>query len=789
MAAKDDWTPVREDDFAPVETRRAVAVTGGEKQAVSDEAKVAAERGVVPEGVKAFAYPAANVALFNIPSHIAATADYLTAPKGTEYGEVYKRQKEYEEALARRNPTESMAGTGAGIVGSIAVPLGPVATLGRGAAAGAARLGLGRFGQASASGATIGGASAGLSEAIEKAPSLIESPGETLKGVGTTAGLGTAVGAVLGPAAEKVATKFFAKQPDVLIPDPSRAGAQKLSPEAEKAVKQAFPDMTADDLRAMTQSFSAKFQDKGISADAAREAATEMFGIAPSKSMATGIKAPKAAAEAAEETTDIAREKLAGAAKSLFGTAPPPGATVDELFNNVKIAREMASRHYEITKATPGTFSEDIIQTINPTIYRTLEVRGFPSGTELKQYPQYGKAAEALKMIETGIGSGNYPLSQPLTIGNLDVVYKGINKLWRETTDEADRAALNAIREGFNNVIEKGIRNNLFSGNGEQLLADLKQSRILYQAYKNTVKGKDPAGKIVETAIQRMRGPDGKLLENLDPAAATAAAAIVNSRLIDPVLGPMVYKRLETILGSKSQGMETINKYIRAKAFDSSDDIEKLPESINNFFKNNPEIAKRVFTPAEIREARNLARAVQVATRRRITEEEREALLTAAARRVSGPIIGAISMTNTGMLGQIIGGIAGDIAMASPKAWTSIGKRRAEAAGAPITKPQISGRGVETPLLPYRVYPGVRDIGAFVPTETEPGYQLPPENVITVNPRPQRKAGGRVKTASQLIMAVEQAKRSVNNTTKPLMNVPDEHIARALEVANKHLED
>jgi len=55
--------------------------------------------------------------------------------------------------------------------------------------------------------------------------------------------------------------------------------------------------------------------------------------------------------------------------------------------------------------------------------------------------------------------------------------------------------------------------------------------------------------------------------------------------------------------------------------------------------------------------------------------------------------------------------------------------------------------------------------------------------------RPQRKAGGRVTTASQLIASVERAKQKVNNTTKPLMKASDDHIAHALAIANRHLED
>jgi hypothetical protein len=53
--------------------------------------------------------------------------------------------------------------------------------------------------------------------------------------------------------------------------------------------------------------------------------------------------------------------------------------------------------------------------------------------------------------------------------------------------------------------------------------------------------------------------------------------------------------------------------------------------------------------------------------------------------------------------------------------------------------------------------------------------------------RPTRKSGGRV-TAESLVAAAEKAKKAVNKTTEPLLEKDDTSVARALEVANRHIE-
>lgn len=59
-------------------------------------------------------------------------------------------------------------------------------------------------------------------------------------------------------------------------------------------------------------------------------------------------------------------------------------------------------------------------------------------------------------------------------------------------------------------------------------------------------------------------------------------------------------------------------------------------------------------------------------------------------------------------------------------------------------------------------------------------------------PRPERKSGGRVgvnheRIADQLVTAAERAKKGISEDTKPLLDLPDNHIAQALEVANRSI--
>jgi hypothetical protein len=54
--------------------------------------------------------------------------------------------------------------------------------------------------------------------------------------------------------------------------------------------------------------------------------------------------------------------------------------------------------------------------------------------------------------------------------------------------------------------------------------------------------------------------------------------------------------------------------------------------------------------------------------------------------------------------------------------------------------------------------------------------------------REPRKSGGRVISADQLVAEVDRAKKRINSETESLLKTPDNHVAHALEVANRNLE-
>jgi succinate dehydrogenase/fumarate reductase flavoprotein subunit len=265
-----------------------VAITSGEKQAEADKALVAKEAGIVPSAVKAGLYSAANTAAMNVPSH--AVAAYESVSKSKPYWEAYKEQKQYEEALERQNPTASKIGTGIGLVGGLAVPLGPAAKIATYGAKAAAPV-LGRIGGEAAGSALLGGTLSGAS-------SLIES--QDLGKAAKDAAVGAGAGAVLGPAANAIAARFAGKAP--VIDKATGNLTQEAIDVGERVLGR---KMTPEDITALQPQLESVMGKKGVSPEAFKEALLKEQGIEPSRSLVTGRKAPAAAEDVATEARAV----------------------------------------------------------------------------------------------------------------------------------------------------------------------------------------------------------------------------------------------------------------------------------------------------------------------------------------------------------------------------------------------------------------------------------------------------------------------------------------------------
>jgi len=739
-------------------SRPAPKLTSGEQQALSDEAKVKAAEGIVPEAVKAGTYSALNTALFSAPSHAVALKTYLSGDR--PYSEVYKEQKDYEEALARRSPTASKVGTGAGFVGGLAVPLGPLARAGQAAkAAVAPKMGelAGRAAEASTTGALLSGAG-----------SYIESggPASTEEGAGAKAlrdaAVGAGAGAVLGPAIGGIASRL-AKGPAVVD------AAGDLSPAAMRAVEEAFGKrLSPDDIQRIRPQLEEVMGQKGISVAAAKEALLKAEGIQAGKSMVTGKRPPESAAPAAEEAAIAAREKIAEAGQAMAGPRPPESAVAKALYETERDYYKMAKDQYDKTFSHPGYFAEDFSDLVMPSVVKELNSRSLP--TEYSRLPQFTYAPQAMKLLNE-VGAGNMPLNQPINMRNLDEVSKGLNTLWAKASGE-DRVAIQAMKKGFMDSIDEGVKSNLFYGNGAQVIADMQRSRDLWSIYRQTFYGKDAANQVFRKALEKFKEPDGSMTAFPDAAAAETAQAVINSNLLKGNMGAQVYAKLEGALGRGSPGMEAVDRYIKNYAFDFQNNLAGLPKKVDSFLApENLSLAKKVFTPAEISQMRRLSEATKIINARKVSDDEKEGLFVKAAKRVAPAVIGGIAGSFHGIPGSILGSMAAESLGSGVRGLAKSVQIGAEKAGAPVVRPEV--------VIPAPV----RNVPGMYPVEQETGYGLPPD-------RMGRASGGKVNAeghADRLVAMAEKAKHNLGKETKPLLNAPDEHIAKALEIANRHI--
>jgi hypothetical protein len=294
----------------------------------------------------------------------------------------------------------------------------------------------------------------------------------------------------------------------------------------------------------------------------------------------------------------------------------------------------------------------------------------------------------------------------------------------------------------------------------------------LWSIYKKTFYGKDPANQVFRRALGEFKDSSGNMTKFPDAAAAESAQAIINSNLLKGNMGAQVYNKLEGALGKNSTGMDAVNRYIRNHAFEVGDDLSKFSKNMDKFL--SPEsisLAKKVFTPAEISQMRRMSEAVRIINARKISEEEKGNLFWKYLKRAGPAIIAGIAGSFHGIPTSILAGLAGESIGAGARGLSKSMQIKAQQAGAPVVRPEID---VPVP---------VRNISALYPTEQEVGYRLPPE-------RTGRASGGRIGSdakAEQLIAAAERAKNNLGKETKSILNTPDEHIARALEIANKHI--
>ena len=99
--------------------------------------------------------------------------------------------------------------------------------------------------------------------------------------------------------------------------------------------------------------------------------------------------------------------------------------------------------------------------------------------------------------------------------------------------------------------------------------------------------------------------------------------------------------------------------------------------------------------------------------------------------------------------------------------------------GAARTLPMMA----ESYAVPQALRRTAREAGKTAPIQPE-------EEAPKIEPGKMRFAfarGGRIMTADRMISMAKRAKKEIESQTKALLDEPDEHIVKALKVANEHI--
>jgi len=706
---------------------------------------------------------AMNTALFNIPRHVLGAAPQMAIeaiakremPTGKRYMEIYNEEKKRDEELAARHPVVSGIGTGAGVVGSLAVPLGAIGRLGASGKAGAA-----------AAGALLSGGSSYIDD-------------QDVQNALTNAGIGAAAGVAMRPIAAALAAKFNGISRVGGVTDSSG----NLSPEAMRVIQTTIPGLESADIQKVSQQFADVFRKKGITPAAAREGLLAAEGVPASRTLSTGLRPPVAAAETAGENLGRARAALGEGAQDLAGAAPSPIAVAQNLQEAQVAAHNAAKQQYSRAFGHAGEFHGDVANGVMSSINRSLAQSNVPPIAGMMNLPQYQNSRAAIDLIDKTLGQGNMPLGSRLDMANLESVRKGLNSLRRGNIDPEDKRALGVIISGYDNNIMNAVNNGLFSGNGQAVIRDLQQARSMYtDLQRNFYSRQVGVDSVVSRALKHFQQNQtfdaaGNKVPDIDPATAQIAQGILNSNILNKSLGAGVYNKLMGVFGGPNTAAgEALTGHLRASIANPADGLGKMAKNIDAFLDPrgpNIQLAARIFSPDEISRLRRMSAAARVIEAKPIADPAKEHAVWQAVKSFGLQSIfpGLATITHSPVAGLMMFAAEKPLVGAGHAIRTNRTIRQ-ENAGAPLRN-------------------------AFVGTQAIPNIGTPSIDQITEAGRtaydyvrPGHASGGAVKTAiherlvNRLINLANQAKKATNQTTKPLLNVDDNTIARALQTAD-----
>lgn len=697
-----------------------------------------------------------------VPAAIAKGAGKLGVPGYERYADMplVEAKKEAEkkvQAAATLQPGSALTGQIGGIAGGAAL-LPAVAPSAGPAVSGAL------------TGALYGGISAGAKEADVY---------EALKG----AGLGAVLGGVGAPIIERTMsglTRLIAGGKSVVTP------SGNLTPEATAAAKAA--GLSDDEVRVLGPHLQQTFERRGVTPEAAKEARFAEFGMQPSRGMVTGDveqlareKAYGTLAPLGEQAAEAARRQAGGTGASLSD------AVADAISRGSQEAAKLQRAYqsaYGAAESVPGTFSRESISNIGERIRGNWGMRG-----DLNFYSNDLARNTAQKLDETLGAKISTPGMPGVSVIHRDfrAVEEGrkiLNSAFGAARDKTDRAAVRKLIEDFDDHIERSISNGAFSGD-PRVVDQWKQARKLFSEYQNKYgvrRSGEESGTLMRQVLDGTKSADdvSNMMFNFSGGDATMRREAVK-----------VFLQLRRALGTNSPELEQIKRSYVQQLMTPSAAGERLTQK--DFMRTAQQVeqtlrgrgasfARVALSPEERVSLDRYAKVMRMAGSASPSQLPEKVNMIARYVATAAPLAAsgagyALSVINPAMAAVV--GVVG----AAPGAVSAL-------RASPSVQTMLAGRAPPSVPNAYR-FPEVRtglplaagaapDIAQTAPPVLQ---SLEEAQRVSEGERPARATGGAV----NLKALAKSAKDHVTSSTEKLLGTDDATVAKALEVANRHI--
>jgi len=626
----------------------------------------------------------------------------------------------------------------------------------------------GDVGAAGLRGVGLSGAADAVSGAGEAVAGGIGKVGAGISAVGNAANPLNPMG-VTGKVIDKITGNAPAK---VVV-------AGKLSPEVVKNLPDDFTETDFDSLdSADKQTFLRTLQTKGTSPEAINEAIMKTAGTKAATSMVMNVAPPHGLEKFIEDVKDENNETLAKQAAAsghpLSDTAI--GSALEDA-HDAQVAKN--KQMYDAVRAIPGSFGKNMSKdNLDAAIDARLSALG---GTRIANLESNGFVAEdhpetvrAIDAIRSSLVHENYQASDATKGINAEEIMKlrqGLSQRLRDANG-SDQKTVGAVIDGFHDFIRDAEQKKLFKLDdgtpAPGLIKPLEDANAQYRNYFDTFHNSDlHGGKMISNAVKKLQESPG------DADVQRAVQADLENSLMHGTKGAAHYRTLKNAIGDS----DPIDRVIRARMMEHIGNPLGENKKFAPLIKQRNGIVDRAFAndKAALSRARLLHAAHRLNNRKPNRALRAHSLLSGlfnrTAMRVAAPLLGLHLGHGHGAMTEAAAAIGAEMLEGLTEAGMNKFRTARELRGAPAKRNLLA------------------PVGAVLKTPTRPLLAGPMLSAQSQQ-RQQRASGGKVEDdieplVQRLMDLADKAKKVTNNTTKPLLNLPDETVVKALAVAQK----